>query len=494
MNEQTMGGQVSPLARWTPRENRALAGGLVLAVLWSRVFGLERLAAYRGGPALGALVFTAAIWGAVLLMLGKNARWNLWNGGLAAGVGLLAVCCAVYGDTWVRSINCLLILCGSALAFFSLSGSARRPLTDARVLPETLGLTFRALFSAWGIPFRALRDARGQKSRHTVQGAFLGLLAAVPLLALVLWLLAGADSVFDALLGGFSGWLRRMDAGLTAWRALRIFLFTLAFFSALRFLCLPPREKAPEEARDAAPAAPFVTVLVLLCAVYLVFDAIQVVFLFGGAQTAAMRGGYAEYARTGFFQLVAAAGVNLTVLLIALSRGERTAALRVCAALLLALTAVLLVSAFLRMRLYIAAYGLSLLRAVTLWIMGLIAVSLALCAVKLQRPDFRFWPVFAAVGLAGWIVLNFVNIDARIADYNVSAYLDGRLAQVDTDYLADLSPDVIPALERLRDGLPPDSDVTPLSVDAAIVDARAYGTPQGWQDWYLMRPEQNQKR
>lgn len=485
MNEQTTGGQLSPSARWTPRENRALAGGLVLAVLWSRIFGLERLAAYRGNPALGALVFTAAVWGAALLMLGKSARWNRWNAGLAVGVGLLAVCCAVYGDMWVRSINCLLILCGSALAFFSLSGSALHPLADSRVVPETVGLTFRALFSAWGVPFGALKDARGSESRRTARSVLWGLLAAVPLLALVLWLLAGADSVFDALLGGFSGWLRRMDAGLTAWRALRIFLFTLAFFSALRFLCLPPREKAPEKARDAAPAAPFVTVLALLCAVYLVFDAIQVVYLFGGAQAAAMGGGYAEYARSGFFQLVAVAAVNLTVLLVCLSRGERTAPLRVLSALLLALTAVILVSAFLRMTLYISAYGLSLLRAVTLWAMGLIAVSLALGAVKLRRPDFRFWPVFAAVGLAGWVVLNLVNIDARIADYNVDAYLSGRLEQADTDYLAGLSPDVIPALARLRDNLPEDAAISPETVDAAISRTRAAGATTGWQDWYL---------
>ena len=41
---------------------------------------------------------------------------------VAAGALLLALCCAVYGDASVRAVNCVLILCASALAFFSLSG------------------------------------------------------------------------------------------------------------------------------------------------------------------------------------------------------------------------------------------------------------------------------------------------------------------------------------------------------------------------------------
>ena len=38
-----------------------------------------------------------------------------------------------------------------------------------------------------------------------------------------------------------------------------------------------------------------------------------------------------------------------------------------------------------------------------------------------------------------------------IADYNVSAYLDGRLESIDTDALAELSCDAYPAVRRLAD-------------------------------------------
>ena len=72
-----------------------------------------------------------------------------------------------------------------------------------------------------------------------------------------------------------------------------------------------------------------------------------------------------------------------------------------------------------------------------------------LAAVKVLRPGFRFWPCFAALGLYGWVLFNAANVDARIADYNVDAYLGGRLPQVDIYYLGGLSPSALPALERL---------------------------------------------
>ncbi len=123
--------------------------------------------------------------------------------------------------------------------------------------------------------------------------------------------------------------------------------------------------------------------------------------------------------------------------------------------------------------------------------MAFIASSLILAAVKIRRPAFRFWPAFAALGLAGWLVFNFINIDARIADYNVNAYLDGRLEDVDIYYLAKLSPDVLPALERLRDAAGADytgAGEGPFyegcDIETAISGARwFYHDTPTWKEW-----------
>ncbi len=472
------------------RDWLALACALGLAVLWPRIFGFYALASSQHIPALGSTVFTAAIWAAVLLYLGKDAKWNPWNGCLAAGVGLLAAAFSLYGDEYVRAINCLLILCGSALAFFSISGRAENALQNVRVLPEVFRMTFSALFANWDKPFRALKSLGPGKNRN-LWGILAGSFAALPLLALVIYLLSTADAVFGGLFKGFPEWLESLDAGIAFRRVLRTLLFTLAFFSAIYFLGRPGREKTPEKKKAAAPATPFVIPLILLCAVYAVFDIIQFAFLFGGAETAAMQGGFAEYARSGFFQLVAVSGINLGAILVTSVCTDGRRLLRILTSILLALTWVILFSAFWRMRLYILAYGMSLLRAMTLWAMAFIASSLILAAVKIRRPAFRFWPAFAALGLAGWLVFNFINIDARIADYNVNAYLDGRLEDVDIYYLAKLSPDVLPALERLRDAAGADytgAGEGPFyegcDIETAISGARwFYHDTPTWKEW-----------
>lgn len=475
--------------RFEVRDWQAFACALGLAALWFSVFGRNALMrAFPNLPALGAAAFVAAIYTAVLLYLGKDAKWNVWNICLVSGVGLLTLACYIYGDTYVRLINFILILCGSALAFFSLSGSAENALWEAKVIPETVLMTINALFINLGKPFRAAAGL-GTGEKKTLLGVFTGFLIGFPVLVLVIYLLSTADAVFGGLFGSVLKWLEEINAAWEAWRVLRTLFYGLMLFSALYFLRHTPKKDSKAPAR-VLPAVPFATALILLNAVYLVFVVIQFAFLFGGAETAAMKGGFAEYARSGFFQLVAVSAINLAAVLLT-SAADGRVLLRVLSTLLLVLTCVILFSAFWRMRLYISVYGMSLLRAMTLWAMAFIAVCLVLAAVKVWRPAFRFWPVFAALGLAGWIIFNFINIDARIADYNVNAYLEGRLEDVDIYYLSRLSPDVVPALERLCDAAGDDytgagdSDFyLKCDIGDAIDNARGrYYESSSWNDW-----------
>ena len=465
---------MTELTRPSSRDWLLLPAALALALLWRAVFPFYQLiylALGDGGPALGVTAVTAAIWAAVLLFLGKSARWNVYNIFLAAGALLLALCCAVYGDASVRAVNCVLILCASALAFFSLSGISGRVLTDARCTYEAVGLALRALFTRWGEPFRLLGSLFRGGGRGQVRGVALGALCALPLLLLCGALLASADAVFSGVFGSFADWLAELDALSALFKALDTLFFTLCFFSAIFFLCHPPAEGAAAaqeqaEERPERSAVPYVTALTLLCALYALFAAVQFEYLFGGAEAAAMEGGWAEYARSGFMQLVLVAAVDLAVLLFCAVRAGHSRAVRALCLLLAALTAVILASAFWRMRLYILAYGLSVLRAMTLWAMAFILCCLALASVKALRPGFRFWPWFAAIGLAGWIAFNLCNVDARVAGWNVDAYLAG------------LSPDVLPALRRLQA-----SEPTPEL--ASLIAALESHAGSDWTEWSL---------
>ena len=422
---------------------------LGLSILFWQVFSIGTLS--RGwGPGLGIPVFTAAFFAAVLLMTGRPRRAEgLYLMGAALA---LSVSCALYAHPGFMVLNCFLILLLSAASAFALSGAARYGLGDLRSLPDTVRLSVLALFTRLDRPFRTLKalPVRG--------GRFLGI-GAVTLLILgvVLALLSSADMVFGSFFQSIGEWLARQMPGIFLWRIFRALVLALLFASGLYFI-QSPADPVPEKAHADKPvtAAPFLIPALALDVVYIIFCIVQLRYLFGGAETAAMAGGWAEYARTGFFQLSAVAAINLILCLSGTSarrfavRGGRL--LRNADGLLLLLTALILVSAAYRMRLYILAFGLSVLRLMTLWAMLVILVGLLAAGWKLFRPDFRFWPVCFAFALGSWCLLCLSGPAGRIADYNVDAYLDGRLEEVDVFYLEELSCDAAPALHRLAAG------------------------------------------
>ncbi len=479
--------------RWTGRDRLGLGLGLALAILFLRVFGLKYMDSL---PALGAAAFVYALFAAVLLTLGKRTARSGEAAVLTGYTLLLSLTFALYAPDALRPLHCLAALLTGAMAVFALAGHSRYSWREWRVLPDTAALSARALFGSVFRPFRALAALDGPGKKR-LGGVAAGALILLPLLAAVLALLGSADPVFAALFTPLQGWLRWETAGQDLWWALRALLWGLLLCSALHSLSLPARPRPEPAARPRRPfTLPCAVVLGGLDAVYAVFVAVQFACLFGGAETAAMKGGYAAYARSGFFQLAAVAAINAAAALaageasaLAARRGRRT--LRILGAALLALTAVILASAVCRMALYISVYGLSLLRVLTLWGMAFVAVCLVGAGLRLFRPGFRFFALFFAAALAGWLLLAALNPAARIAAWNVDAYLDGRVEQIDYEYLASLSPDALPALARLEAAEGPDfraagEDGAPAarSLGEAVAALRAQdgGT---WREWSL---------
>lgn len=442
-----------PAAPVFPKGWRAAAApvmALVLSVLFWQTFALTGIFSPYG-PGLGVFVFTAAYFAAVLALLGFRKRPGAY---LLAGAALvLALCCALYACPGPMLINCFVILLCAAGATFSLSGHGRYGAFDARSIPDTVRLSFMALFTRVDRPFKAF-GRLGKGKKRAVGPIVLTALVSVALLALVLALLSSADMVFGSFFTGVGAWLEGFLNANGFWRIIRDLTLALFIASGLYFICEPAPEAAPKEkAPRAAHTAPFLVPALLLDAVYVLFCAVQLRYLFGGAEAASMAGGWAEYARTGFFQLAAVAAINLALCLAgaksALFGAKGGALLRVADGALLVLTAVILLSAARRMQLYIGAYGMSMLRLETLWIMLVIAAGILAAGWKLLRPDFAFSPVFLGFALGTWCLFCLANPAGRVASYNVDAYLAGRLDSVDVDYLRDLSPDAAPALRRL---------------------------------------------
>ena len=423
---------------------------LALALAWVfwENFDLVRFADF-GPPHLGIAVLVACHFAAVFLVLGKRAR-RTFDGLLClAGALALGVSCALYEMEALLVVNCFVILLTAAMGTFSLSCQLDpgRP----QAIWRTVWLSLAAFFTRLGRPFRALGQVFRGGDKRRLGTAALAVLIALPVLGVVLWLLASADAVF----GSFFARLDLSDLRLDVFlRLLRVVVLGLFLCSALYFIVEPPAQAQTDSRDKARRAALFLPVTALLDIVYLIFCAIQIRYLFGAAEAASMAGGWAEYARSGFFQLVAVTAINLGLFQLAAdpsrfsSRGGKL--LRALLGLLLALTAVILVSAFWRMRLYILAFGMSVLRLLTLWAMAVVLFGLLAAAWKLVRPAFGFYRAAAGFVLGLWCALCLANPCGLVAGYNVDRYLSGALPELDTAYLYNLGSDVLPALGPLE--------------------------------------------
>ena len=206
------------------------------------------------------------------------------------------------------------------------------------------------------------------------------------------------------------------------------------------------------------------TVLLVVDVLFGVFVALQLAYLFGGRDTLALAGlTYAEYARRGFFELVIVAVLAGTLVIALHAAADRRSRLLLGASLaLLGLTAVVLLSALLRLRLYQEAYGWTELRFVVLTAILWLGAALAIAAVLLVTDRTRW--VLHALGIAVLVTvagMNLVGPQAFVAQRNLDRAVDPSLVPpggrtgLDAAYLAELGDEAVEPIVDAWDRLPP---------------------------------------
>jgi hypothetical protein len=437
-----------------PADGRVLAAAAAAAILTD-------LAVRSGvaGVAGSLLVITVAVG---VIVSGRVA--GAQAAGVVAATVPFGICLSVRMSPWLLPLDILaiggLLVLGASLAA-SVDGGGS--LFDLPV-PN---LIVRALH-ALGHGIAAPAYVAAPLERHRAAAVLRGVALAVPLLVVLGLLLASADAVF----AGFFQW---WSPETVITHAVLLGIGTWGMAGLLR---VTAAERPP-----AVPALPFrlghvetTVVLGSLVALFAAFAAAQVVALSGGGKHVLETAGltYAEYARTGFFQLLAVAGITVVTLVglravTDLSDPGYRLRFRILAEAAVALTLVILVVALRRLGLYQDAYGLTMLRLYSsvfaVWI-GLVLV-LAGCALAGLAPNRAWFPGAAIVaGLALLLGLNIVNPEAVVVRHNVDRAV--RTQKVDPGYLAELSDDAVPALV---DALPRLPEPARSEVVAAVCDA-----------------------
>ena len=173
---------------------------------------------------------------------------------------------------------------------------------------------------------------------------------------------------------------------------------------------------------------------------------------------------WAQYARQGFFQLLAVCVINLAVVAVCLFGFRKNRALQILLTAVCAMTYVLIASSAWRMYLYIRQYSLTFLRLMVLWALLVMAVIFVGTMIAVWKRDFellRFWLIAVAFL---YLIPAFGRPDYWIASYNVSREANTRESVMyskdaddalptaaDYSYLRGLSADAAPVLIGRKD-------------------------------------------
>jgi Domain of unknown function (DUF4173) len=436
--------------------------------------------------ALWAEAGVAALW---LLSLRREtpiSRESWWLVGGAAGFAALLV----LRDADALAVFCVfaaIVLLGLAAGRAAVAWATRAQIVDVATAAVRVGVFIALGPLGWSIgnarQTAALAStAEPSRPRYVRMVARGTLMALLPLLVLAA-LLANADPVFGRLLQ----WL--FDSVLLEHVAFAVLIgwFTSGYLRAF----LVSDEHVMERVRIPRPAlAPseITVALSLLNVLFIVFLAVQARYLFGGANLVEVTEGlsYADYARRGFFELVAATALVVPVLLVAdwaaaEDTGRDRRILRATSTLLVVLLAGVLASAAYRMKLYQDAYGLTEQRLyVSVFMVWLTFVLgwLAASVLRGRRQGFALGAI--AGGLACIAGLHVLNPHALIARVNISRAASG--AEFDGSYLRTLSADAVPTLIARLPTLPNEERCR---VAARLKERWSGERPGGWRTWNL---------
>jgi hypothetical protein len=414
---------------------------------------------------------------------------DAWLG--PASIGLAAFA-AIRSDPSIVALDVLasLTLAGAALASFGGRNVVSRSF-GAILRLATAAVGWVAAGAVVALSSAQLRLPSGPAVARSLP-VLRGLAIAIPIALVFVALFASADAVFADLVDDLVAFELNADDLIG-----RVMVATILGWLAAGGLAFAASRgdpvAEPEVSARVAGTTEVVTILLILNLVFAVFVALQGAYLFGGLDTLAATGlTYAEYARRGFFELVAVATLAGGLIVGAEQLARARTPLLVATAIGLAVqTGVVLASAALRLRLYQEAYGWTELRLYVLATIVVLGIGLVALVASVATDRVRWiGHVLVVVSLVTGFALNLLGPVRFITEQNVARALDPSLvpangyAGLDIGYIGRLGDDAIPGLIRALPAVDAKSrEVLAAELSSRLSQLRTDDGLNAWQAW-----------
>lgn len=445
-----------------------LAAALLLACVNQYLF-------YGLTAGISVPIFVCLFYALVFYFAKDSLRKVTWLSHVWLGaIFLLSLTYALFANGFFFGLN-LLVIPALILLHMTYMLSYRRPSWDRFGL---IGAAAEQIFAQSlrqsATVLRVVKQAGGVRMqgerKQVMVKVLIGLLISCPLLLILVSLLSSADGVFHQVLEELPALFDQVSFSEGFSRFLWIILFGIALFSFTMGFAAPKHydwtvpqldgEQVPEPFSFTIDPVIITTVLVSVNTVYVLFVSVQFSYLFGAWDGILPEGStFADYARSGFFELILVTTINFVILLLSLhAEGNAKNGLRKVIHLLLYIlvlcSMVMLYSAYSRLALYEEAYGYTYIRFLVHAFMIFLGLLLVIAAVRINRVKFPLAKSYLLLGLLAYVLMNYIGMDSIIADQNMKRY--EATGKLDAAYLSELSWDAVPELiefSEKKDGL-----------------------------------------
>ncbi len=307
-------------------------------------------------------------------------------------------------------------------------------------------------------PFMFIKENTKKKNKieisSTKKNILKGVIISIPILFVILVLLTSADMVFKNYIANFSIGLGDISIGqITGHLLVVIIVFMILFSYIWSFKYAFPEGYSKKKDIHWEPAT-ILTVIFMINIVYLLFSIVQFSYLYGGSSNFISQGfTYSEYARKGFFELVAVTIINFTILLTSMKfikRDNKTInnIANIFLTLLVVFTFNMLFSAHYKMSLYEQSYGFTYLRIFVHIFMLMLFMLFVVALIGIWNRKIPLNKAIILIVLCMYVVVNYINVDKIIASKNIDIYY--KTQKIDVQYLRCLSYDAIPEILKLK--------------------------------------------
>ncbi len=421
---------------------------LILALLSIPFVSLSLWGGFRGGYTVSFLMFVALF---SIYLFNKNVKFKA----LPYLCLILSLCASVMftysSDTAVRFFLFLLLNLTLFIWLVYLGGYDLAD--DFSLISAVSGGILGSAFGSLGRSVKSVFTAKSE-SKKGFGKVLAGVVCAIPAVIVLALLLRSSDAAFDGMLTHIGKYIGNFNSLL-----LKIIVGILFFPFALSLglgLAKNKIEQKKWQINSHIDKVFVVSFLSAISVVYITYIFSQFAYFFNAFKGLLPEGiNVASYARRGFFEMTVIAVINFVIISFALiftgkkENGKRAASVNAVIVFIAVFTLLLIATALSKMILYIDSFGMTRLRILTsafMVFLALLFIAVILRVFIKKVPVIKLGVIAATVIL---LIIGFADVDRTVARYNLYAFEQHYIENLDVDAIGDLGYGAVPTLYEI---------------------------------------------